>query len=468
MAFTDLNFLSRFLPLVMIIYFLSPRRYQIPVLFVGSLVFYSLGDWKWLPLLLLLCGVNYLFARRMAPLSVENLPENGVQTEDSVQRRSPRKKELLAGILLIDAGVLVLFKVLLAGYGLALPLGISFYIFKMLSFQIDLYRGKIGAAPSLLVTATYFCLFFQIAQGPIMRFSEESFGGNRRRFSLVGLEDGLKYLILGLSMKLLVADRLAILWNEAVKIGFESLSTPLAWLATIGYSLELYLDFWGYSLMAAGIGVMLGFPFVENFRHPFAAASVGEFYRRWHITLTSWFKEYVYIPIGASRATRERTVCNILIVWLLTGLWHGGGMHFVVWGLMLGALIAGEKFVYREWLLRYPLAGHIYTLAVLPLTWAAFAAGNMTELGTLLRRLLPVTGHVSGANAGDFGRYLVQYLPYLCVAIALCVPRVYDWIAQKREGRAKLIEAGVLVALLWMSLYAANTSQANPFLYFYF
>ena len=212
-------------------------------------------------------------------------------------------------------------------------------------------------------------------------------------------------------MKVLVADRLAILWHEAVKIGFESLSTPLAWLAAVGYSLELYLDFWGYSLMAAGIGVMLGFSFVENFRHPYAATSVGEFYRRWHITLTSWFKDYVYIPLGGSRKGKKRTIVNILLVWLLTGFWHGGGLHFILWGLVLGGLILWEKFIGIKWLQKYPAVGHMYVIVLIPLTWMCFAVGNMSELSALFSRLLPLSGLILSAICHGFGPTSAPGLP---------------------------------------------------------
>lgn len=452
MPFTDLNFLSRFLPLFLIAYFLLPRRMQTPVLFAGSLLFYTMGDWRYLPLLLLLCGINYVFA--------------GMVWKDKSESGKHRR-QALAAIAGMDAGVLVLFKVLAAAFGMALPLGISFYIFKMLSFQADLYRGKISHKPSLLLMATYFSLFFQIAQGPIMRYDEAVFE-ERHRLSFLKLEEGLKYLIVGLAMKVLLADRLAILWHETVKIGFESISTPLAWLAAVGYSLELYFDFWGYSLMAAGIGVMLGFPFVENFHHPYAAASISDFFRRWHMTLTSWFRDYVYIPLGGSRKGSYRTVGNLFFVWLLTGFWHGGGVHFVLWGFVLGWLVVWEKFVVADLLEKYPLIGHLHVILLMPLAWVIFAVDGMADLLMMLSRLVPLNGHVAGADPNDFVRFASRFYPYIIAGVALCVPAVYDVIWQEREGRAKLAEAAVLVALLWMSIYGAYTSEANPFMYFYF
>lgn len=458
MAFTDLNFLSRFIPLVIIIYLLSPRRLQPVVLLCSSIVFYSFGDLKFLPLLAGLCLVNYLFAQ----ITIK------APSDDEEDGSATRYPATLAAIVAIDAGVLVIFKVIMVLTGAALPLGLSFYIFKMISFQADLYTGRIREKPSFIMMSTYFAMFFQITQGPIMRYRDKLFDYSKRRLSLVKLEQGLKYLIIGLAMKVLLADRLAILWNDATRIGFEGLSTPLAWLAAIGYSLELYLDFWGYSLMASGIGVMMGFDFVENFHHPYAAATVGEFYRRWHMTLTSWFRDYVYIPLGGSKKGRESTVLNILLVWLLTGFWHGGGVNFIIWGMILGFFIAFEKVCAARFFKDNPLAGHLYVLIVIPVTWSIFAIGNAADMQAFLLKLFPLTGKVSGANSSDFVYYLGQFFPYLAASVALCVPKVFDSIEKKREGAPKLAEAVILTVLLWISLYLANISDANPFMYFYF
>ena len=420
-------------------------------LFVGSLLFYAFGDLNFLPLLLILCVVNHMFA--MVSKSQEG-------TEG--------RQWILAAIVILDVGVLVVFKILMLALGWALPLGISFYLFKMISFQADVYTGKIKNPPAFLETAAYFTLFFQMAQGPIMRYSKQEFLGKRHQISFLRIERGFKTVIIGLAMKALLADRLAILWNEAQKIGFESLSTPLAWLVAFGYSLQLYLDFWGYSLIAAGIGIMLGFSFVDNFLHPYAASSVGEFFRRWHVTLTSWFKDYVYIPLGGNRKDTKRTLINIMCVWLLTGFWHGGGLHFILWGLVLGLLICAEKLFLGEHLQKHPVLAHIYVILVIPVTWMLFAANTTMDAFKLLGRMFPLTGHFAGASASDFARYFGQFFPYILVGAILCLPPVYDLAARVRAGRVKLIESILLMILLWTSLYSIHVSQANPFMYFSF
>ena len=453
MAFTDLNFLSRFLPLFLIVYYLVPGRFRTWVLFGGSLLFYAMGELGMLPLLLALCMINYFFS--MAIWGAR-------------RREREDRHRTLALIVGIDLGLLVLFKALNIVLGLPLPLGISFYIFKMISYQADLYLGRIDRPDAPVEIAAYFTMFPQVAQGPIMRFQKEEFAEERHKFQVKNLEEGLRYLAMGIAMKVLVADRLASLWNTVVTIGYESISTPLAWLAAFGYSMQLYLDFWGYSLMAAGIGVMLGFSFVENFRHPYAADSVGEFYRRWHCTLTSWFRDYVYIPLGGSRAGSARTIGNIAVVWLLTGFWHGGGWHFVVWGAMLGAIIIYERFVAKGLLARWRWVGRLHVWVLIPVSWVIFAIPDLKDVGVMLLKLFPVTGQWSGAMRWDFLEYLPRYGPFLLAALLLCVPKVYEWFMMRRWGWERYAQAGVMAALLWGSIFVLRMAGGNPFLYFYF
>ena len=250
-----------------------------------------------------------------------------------------------------------------------LPLGLSFFLFKMISFQIDVYRGEMVQKPGFRQTAVYFVMFPQLVSGPIMRFHEGGFGEEEREYSWEKVEEGLQYFIAGLGTKVLLADRLAILWKDIHMIGYESISTPLAWLGAAGYSMELYFDFWGYSLMASGLCLMLGYPFIENFRHPYASKSISEFWRRWHITLGSFFRDYVYIPLGGSREGMGVTMRNLLAVWLLTGLWHGGSLNFILWGLVLFALIAIERLALGKLFGKFPLIGRFFVLAMIPVTW---------------------------------------------------------------------------------------------------
>ena len=243
-----------------------------------------------------------------------------------------------------------------------LPLGFSFYLFKMISYQADLFRGEITRRPDIIDTVVYFTMFPQVTQGPIMRWNNVGFEKRERTVSPKAFSDGLFFFVLGLGMKVLLADRLSLLWNEIEKIGYESISTPLAWMGAVGYSLRLYMDFWGYSLMAAGIGMMLGFHFVVNFLHPYWACGVADFYRRWHLTLGTWFRDYIYIPLGGSRRGMLRTIRNLAVVWLLTGLWHGITPNYLLWGGILVVLIIWEKYVAAGLIDAVPLIGHLHVV----------------------------------------------------------------------------------------------------------
>ena len=461
--FSGLVFIFRFLPVFLILYSLVPHKYRDAVLFAGSLVFYASGARLFVVLLLFLVVLNFLFGEM-----VWKMPGRRKQLSS--------RKPMLAAIIAIDAAVLVVCKVLaLKVRASLLPLGLSFFIFKMISYQVDLYRGKMRRRPNFWQTAAYFAMFPQIAQGPIMRFSQgwqERPSHIRRRtvyvertLSWQKAEDGLVFFIIGLGMKVLIADRLGILWNEIIKIGFESISTPLAWMGAAGYSLELYYDFWGYSLMAAGLGLMLGFKFVQNFAHPYAACGIADFYRRWHATLGSWFRDYVYIPLGGSRGGALTTVRNLLVVWLLTGFWHGGTLNFLIWGVVLGLLIIWEKFVVADLMDRVPLLGHLHVIVLIPLTWVVFAITDLKELAVYFSRLFPFFGTGVAVNKGDFAKYLGIYWPFFAAAVLLCIPFVYKSIVWKRKNPLVL---ALLFLLFWVSVYFSSISAGNPFMYFSF
>ena len=460
--FSGLEFIFRFLPVFLIIYWIVPSAFTDALLFAGSLVFYASGAKLFVLVLLGLVFVNYLMGEM-----VWVMPG---------RRRKVQQRQMLITIVTIDVVVLIVFKVLaLKIKASLLPLGLSFYIFKMISYQADLYLGQMHKRPSFMQAAAYFTMFPQIAQGPIMRFSQgwlEKPTNIRRRtvyaereVSLQKIEDGICFFAMGLGMKVLIADRLGILWNEIIKIGFESISTPLAWLGAFGYSLELYFDFWGYSLMAGGIGLMLGFRFIQNFIHPYAACGIADFYRRWHATLGSWFRDYVYIPLGGSRRETPAVIRNLMIVWLLTGFWHGGTLNFIIWGLVLGILIIWEKYVVKGLIKAVPLVGHLHVIILIPLTWVVFAISNLKDLGMYFSRLFPFFGTGVAVNTGDFAKYSAVYWPYFAAGILLCIPVFYNILVWKR--RHPLVIA-FLAIIFWWSIYYSSISAGNPFMYFSF
>ena len=450
LVFSNWQFLGVFLPVFLIAFYIMPGKYRNALLFLGSVVFYAAGGLLPTVLLMALTIVNYLA---------------GITLWESGE-----KKKLWA-IVFLDAGTLVACKVLALlsqeqriPLSFALPVGLSFYLFKMISWQEDLFRGEIRNRPTFVQAAAYFTMFPQVTQGPIMRY-RDGFAGrlNRRKVTPALFEDGLILLTIGFAMKTLLADRIGILWNEISKIGYESISTPLAWLGAYGYTFQLFYDFWGYSLMAAGIGMMLGFPFVENFAHPYAAGSIGEFYRRWHATLGLWFRDYIYIPLGGSRKGTARTIFNLLAVWTLTGFWHGGTLNYVVWGIVLGLLIVSEKYLLsrKEGLLW--IVGRIHVWIIIPLTWVIFAIPKMTDIGTYFTRLFPFFGRGEAVNSGDFLKYLGIYWPFFAVSVTLCVPIVFKTMVRCRRKPGMTI---LLTVLFWVSMYYSIRSAGNRFMYF--
>ncbi len=455
--FTDLTFLFRFLPIFLILYYIIPVKYRDILLLLGSLFFYAVGEPLFVVLLLVLIGVNYLAGKKSCQL--------GMSRPVKKWKKKIQKKYLLFAVV-INLAVLIMGK----GLGTfinnsLLPLGMSFYIFKMISYQADIYRGEIEGPVTFRTTALYFSLFPQILSGPIMRYEEGDFQ-LEKRFSPELFEEGLFYFISGLGMKVLLADRIAILWNDLQMIGFQSISTPLSWLGIFSYSLQIYFDFWGYSLMASGIMMFLGFEFIENFQHPYAARSISEFYRKWHITLGRFFRDYVYIPMGGSRCTKAKMIRNLAAVWLLTGIWHGNGLNFIIWGLLLGLFVILEKTVYAKVLYKVPVIGNVYVLLVIPFTWLVFAVTDLNQLGIYLGRLFPImsSGGIA-VNTQDIFRYLSAYGPLLSAGAVLCIPQVFEWLKEHRKNVFVIL---FLTAVFWVSVYWIISMEGNPFMYFKF
>lgn len=489
LVFGSLEFLFRYLPFFLLVFFLIPRKARCLWLLGYSLLLYWAGEPWYVFLLLGMAAVTYLFGlsldvRKPAPeagpgtdggaegvrawLEQEAQPEGDWKElfvrEEEAGPGARRRKLLLGLAVACNLLLLVWFKWNNAfDKSYLLPLGLSFYTFKNLSYLIDVYRGAAAAERSPVRFGAYLCMFPQIVSGPIMRYPEaEKTLSFSRGLSLYRLESGVKRIAAGLAAKILIADRLAILWNDLQTIGFESISTPLAWLGAAGYSLQLYFDFWGYSMIAVGIGEIIGLPVIQNFRHPYASRSVSEFYRRWHMTLGSFFRDYVYIPLGGIRKGTGRTVCNLLLVWALTGLWHGNSISFLIWGLLLGLLIVAEKLALRPFLEKHGVLSHLYVLFVIPLTWMVFAIPSLGEMGTYFLRLFPLMGQPETVNPGDFLKELRTFAPVLLAAGIFCVPGVGQWCERHKNGAAAVI---VLFAVFWMAVYRMANAVNNPFMY---
>lgn len=449
MVFSSFEFLFRFLPVFLVIYYLIPKKWKNLVLFAASIAFYTVGEAGYVLLLLASVLVNYFFGRAMY-----QTPEEG---------RGKKQLILLLAALGYDFGMLFFYKY--SGMTDKLPLGISFYTFQSAAYIIDVYRGGIPAEKSLVKFGTYLTMFPQLIAGPIINYSEVRLKMNGRTVTLQQFEDGLKLLVIGLASKVVIADRIGMLWNNIQGIGFESISTMLAWMGAFAYSIQLYFDFLGYSLMAMGLGAMLGFEIPRNFFHPYISKSVSEFWRRWHITLGRWFRDYVYIPLGGNRKGKVRTMCNLLVVWALTALWHGASGNYLVWGASLLVLLMLEKLFFLPYLEKSKVVGHLYLLFVVPLTWVAFAIPDVKQIGVYFTRLFPFFGTAGAVNQQDYLRYLKDFLPLFFLGILFATPypaAFYKVIQRKWLGNV------LMIGLLGLSLYYLAISTNNPFLYFNF
>ncbi len=471
MVFSSLTFLFAFLPIFLILYYCSPAKYHNGLLFTGSLVFYGIGEPLYL--CLIICSV-------LVNLGI------GLFIDRS-ERLSGKRLWLITG-LLYNFGLLFFFKYTnffleningvlrlchsstqLKLLELTLPLGISFYTFQIVSYIIDVYRGKVKADHSVISLGAYLCMFPQLIAGPIVVYSDIRRELHERTITIHNLDDGLKTFILGLGFKVLLANRVGTLWNEVCTIGFESISTPLAWLGSLAYSMQLYFDFCGYSLMAIGLGKMLGFTIPENFHHPYLSRSVTDFWRRWHITLGAWFREYVYIPLGGNRKGRIRTIVNLGIVWLLTGFWHGAAWNFILWGVFIFLLEILEKNLLLPVLNHKSIAAHIfshiYMILYILVSWTIFAISDFNQLAMYLARMFPFFGMGHTLNSYDFVKYLTDYGALLICCILFCTAG-----PEKLYHRFKNKLGGIVIALIifWYSVYYLAIGMNNPFLYFRF
>lgn len=485
MVFSSLDFIFRFMPIFLIIYFITPDKrigktsVKNIVLFLGSLVFYAVEEPIYVLLLLALVVVNYVLA-----LSFER--------DYGKENYRIRRKILFAFSLILDIGVLFFFKyadfVILqintvlsylsvavgADLGLIryvapkMPIGISFYTFQMISYMVDVYYRRYMPEKNFVDLGAYMTMFPQMIAGPIIRYPEVREALKSRSVKPLAFDRGLKVFLFGLGFKVLIANQLSVLWSDIERIGYESVSTPLAWLGAFSYSFQIYFDFLGYSLMAIGLGTMLGFRIPENFRDPYASRSVTEFWQRWHMTLGRWFREYVYFPLGGSRCSKGKMIRNLLVVWMLTGIWHGSGWNFILWGFGLFLMIALEKLFLKKYLDKWVIFSRIYMWCWIPVSWVVFAITDTERLLVYLSRMFPWLLRVemnSNVNSGDIIRYGKSYLPILLAAVLFSVPAVRRRLMLLRKKKVGAVLAFLIFVL---SVYCLSAGLDNPFLYYQF
>ena len=463
MVFASITFLYYFLPIFLIVYFIVPKKYKNIVLLIFSFIFYFYGEPKYILLMLL----EVLFAYFMT-LSLEK----------------NKSKSLLTVIISFHLILLCIFKYFnfiidnintifssnITLLNIVLPIGISFYTFQIISYEVDVYKGKIKASKNLLEFMTYVFLFPQLIAGPIVRYESVNKELKSRKVTFDDFSSGVNRFIIGLFKKVVIANNIGELCNTLV--GSDEVSVLLYWILGISYMLQIYFDFSGYSDIAIGIGKMIGFKFPENFNYPYIADSVTNFWRRWHMTLSSWFRDYVYIPLGGNRVSTLKHIRNIFIVWILTGLWHGASWNFIIWGLYFGIILIIEKYFLNKVLEKLPkVIRIIYTLFIVMISFIIFSSDNLSSAFTVIKGLFSFN---SLSLYNSFILYYIRsYLVILIIGIILSTSLIKNVIFKLRNKKflnniINIIQVIVILLILLIVTSMLIDSSYNPFLYFRF
>ncbi|MCH5297333.1 MAG: MBOAT family protein [Ruminococcus sp.] len=464
MVFSSLVFLFAYLPITLLIYYLVPRHGRNIFLFIINLVFYGWGE----PTLVLLMVFNIFFNYV------------GGWLVDKYRKDAKKKKLFLILTCILDIGILAVFKYTgmitdslnmlpflnIPSLKISLPIGISFYTFQTMSYVIDVYRDDAPVSRNFINFGTYVALFPQLIAGPIVRYKDVAYQLSHRRETLEQFTSGVKLFMVGLGKKVLIANQMGNLTTSVFATTDEN-GVLGTWVGIIAYTFQIYFDFSGYSDMACGLGNMLGFEFLKNFNYPYISKSITEFWRRWHISLSTWFREYVYIPLGGNKRGTKRQIINLLVVWGLTGLWHGASWNFLLWGLYFGLLLILEKFVIKKVLDKLPsVIQHIYTLFIVAIGWGIFYFTDIKQLGAFFADLFNFGNGIIGSQALTL---LLSYLPIMIVAAIASTPlaaRLYSRF--KKTKFIWIAEVLFCVAIFAISTASLVNQSYNPFLYFRF
>ena len=466
MVFSSTIFLCVYLPLVLLGYYICPKKGRNLFLLIVSLVFYAWGEPKYVFLMIFSILVNYIFGRLM----------------DKNRGRQKRMKLMLVLSVVIDIGLLSVFKYtdfvitnVNAIFGssfdllnIALPIGISFYTFQAMSYTIDVYRDDVRVQKNLIDFGMYITMFPQLIAGPIVRYADVQDQLAERSVTTADFSEGVMRFVVGLGKKVLLANQMGAVWSDIYALGGD-VSALMAWTGAIAYTFQIYFDFSGYSDMAIGLGRMFGFKFPENFRYPYQSVSITDFWRRWHITLSTWFKEYLYIPLGGNRRGLARQALNLLIVWSLTGFWHGAGWNFVMWGLYYFVILFIEKLFLLKALDKLPkFFRHVYALLLIIIGWVIFASDDVSVL-------LPYLGSMFGANGAIGGMDVYTLLTKAVLLIICCIASTelpkklfLSAAGAMNEKAAFTLKSVLMIALLALSMILLIGDSYNPFLYFRF
>ena len=443
MQFNSTTFLFCFLPIFLIVFYIFPKQHRPWVTVLGSLIFYYFAGSNPFLILGLLLG-NFLFTYLVA----------------RELQASQQGWVLFAGLVIL-AAELVFFKCFAGGK--YLPVGMSFYLFQMAAYLVEAYRHTLRAERNIIRLGAQLLMFPKLLMGPLMQPVDLQKQVNEPRCSFAQFHKGMQLFILGLAMKVILANRIGGLWAQAYTIGYDSISAAFAWMALTAYAMQLYFDFWGYSLMAMGLGHMLGFQLPENFLDPYASRSVSEFWRRWHVTLGAWFREYIYIPLGGNRRGTVMTLVNLLAVWMFTGFWHGVGGNYLLWAGILFFCVVNERLWLRKFLDRSQILSRVYTVGMILISWVPFA---IKDSGNMLLYMGKLFGIGSPAlNPTDYLVWGKEYL-WLLIGGLICATPLPRWICGKLK-RFALTDL-LLLVLFWVAVFYIATSAQDPFLYFQF
>ena len=468
MLLSSIVFLFTFLPAVMILYYLLPVRFRNVILLLASLVFYAWGEPVYLFLMLLSILFNYF---------------SGLDIARNLQDKRAAKRSLVFN-LIINLAVLGFFKyegfvldtlngilpVHISYHALPLPIGISFYTFQILSYIIDVYRGNVKVQTNLPNFALYVTMFPQLIAGPIVQYADVDEQLASREVSRTKFGEGSMYFIRGLAKKVLLANTSGMIFTEVSGLAKGNIAVMTAWLGAFAYMFQIYFDFSGYSDMAIGLGKMFGFEFNMNFNYPYVSKSITEFWRRWHISLSSWFRDYVYIPLGGNRVSKIKHIRNLLIVWFLTGLWHGAAWNFVAWGLYYGVILIIEKYLLSPVLDRLPdIVRHIYSIVLVVIGWVLFFSSSFGQAADYIRVMFGAGAH--GFADRESMYLLTSNLILWLILIFGSTPLVhfrYEHMLRTKKWNTTIINSVVYAALFIVCIAYLVTETYNPFLYFRF
>lgn len=467
MVFSSLYFLFLYLPIVLFAYYITPLRWRNGVLLVLNLIFYAWGEPVYILIMFASIAIDYT---------------HGMLVERCKSRNNDKGARLaVASSVVFNLALLFFFKYwdFVAGslaaaglgfmpkLGLRLPIGISFYTFQTMSYTIDVYRGNARVQKSIVNFGTFVTLFPQLIAGPIIKYKDLGDQIDSRTHTVEQFASGVQVFVVGLAKKVLLANNIGMLWDAWKAVPAGELTTAGAWLGAAAFSFQIYFDFSGYSDMAVGLGRMLGFEFMRNFDYPYISRSITEFWRRWHISLGTWFREYMYIPMGGNRVSRPRLFFNLLAVWAATGIWHGASWNFLLWGLYFAVLLILEKAFLLRWLERAPsVVRRIYTLLLVVVSWAIFAVEDLGRLGIYLKAMFG--GAEGGLTGGAVEYYFFSYLPMLAIAAVASTPLAAAlWKRLPERPMKVLLPVLLLAGLICSTAYLVDATY-NPFLYFRF